>query len=226
MSGKSVNARPAWWPVTQEPRSIWAKIASAVAAARRVRPGRACCAGIGPFVARSAMRITRREDGQRHPEVGGDELGGKALEHDGGAEQRLDDDEEPGEHGRDEHRQVAAPRGEDSDERDGADERSDEDGGGQPMGVLDPGVEVGGRQPIAKAERPIRAAETRVGGTHQPADGDQDEGGHGSGDRQLGESGHIGFLSPLIGAGRAGAAMIAAGAKRVARIRARASMRA
>ncbi len=70
------------------------------------------------------------------------------------------------------------------------------------MGVLDPGVEVGRGEPVAEAERPVRAPETRVGGANQAAHGDQDEGRHGSGDRQLGESSHIGFLSPLI-SGRA-----------------------
>ena len=55
MSGTSPKARPAPWPVTHEPSSIWAKIAIAVTATRRVSPGRACAAGIGPLRARSAM---------------------------------------------------------------------------------------------------------------------------------------------------------------------------
>ena len=58
ISGMSPNARPACWPVTQEPSSIWAKIATAVTITRRVRTGRGRAAGIGPLLARSAMKIT------------------------------------------------------------------------------------------------------------------------------------------------------------------------
>jgi hypothetical protein len=58
--------------------------------------------------------------------------------------------------------------------------------------VLDPGVEIGRRKPIAEAEWPVRAAETGIGGAHEAAHGDQDEGHHGSGDRKLGKSGQIG----------------------------------
>ena len=58
ISGTSPKARPACWPVTHEPSSIWAKIATAVIATSRVRPGRACAAGIGPWLARSAMKMT------------------------------------------------------------------------------------------------------------------------------------------------------------------------
>ena len=60
ISGTSPKARPACWPVTHEPSSIWAKIATAVIATSRVRPGRACAAGIGPWLARSAMKMPPR----------------------------------------------------------------------------------------------------------------------------------------------------------------------
>ena len=126
----------------------------------------------------------------------------RPSQHDRRAKQGLHDHEDARHHRGDEHRQVAAALAEHGDEGHGADQRSDEDGGGQPMGVLDPGVEVSRGQPVAEAERPIRTAETRVGGAHEPAHGDQGEGRDRSGDRQLGESGQIGFLSPLIG-GRA-----------------------
>ncbi len=58
MSGTSPKASPACWPVTHEPSSIWAKIATAVTATRRVKTGRAFAAGIGPWLARSAMKMT------------------------------------------------------------------------------------------------------------------------------------------------------------------------
>ena len=78
------------------------------------------------------------------------------------------------------------------DERDGADERTDEDRRRQPVTVLDPGVEVSGRDPIAETEgqsgQPSPESVARTGA----ADGDQDEGGDGDGHRQLGESGHVG----------------------------------
>ena len=67
------------------------------------------------------------------------------------------------------------------------------------MAVLDPGVEIGRRDPVAEAERPVRASQARVGGANEPADGDEDEGRHGSGNRELGKSGQIGFLWPLLG---------------------------
>ncbi len=69
------------------------------------------------------------------------------------------------------------------------------------MAVLDPGMEVGRRDPVAEAQRPVGASQSRVRGTDEPADGDQDEGRHGSGDRKLGKSGHIGFLWPPKGHG-------------------------
>ena len=42
-------------------------------------PAAARAAGIGPLHARSAMKMTRRQDGQRHGQVGRDELGGEAA---------------------------------------------------------------------------------------------------------------------------------------------------
>ena len=131
----------------------------------------------------------RRKNDEGHGKVGGHELGGQALDDHRGTQQRLCDDEDAGDHRGTEQRQVATTVREDGDQADRADQRTDEDGRGQPMGVLDPGVEIGRRQPVAEAERPVRAAESRVGGPHQAAHGDQDEGRDGSGDRQLGESG-------------------------------------
>jgi hypothetical protein len=146
---------------------------------------------------RPAIGALRDEDrggehGERHPEVRGDELGGEALEHHRGPEQRLHDDEDAGYHRGGEQRPIAPPAAEHGDQADGPDQRTDEDGGHQPVRMLDPGVEVPGRDPVAEAEGPVRAAESRIGGADEPAHGDQDEGGHGSSHRQLGESGHIG----------------------------------
>ena len=120
ISGKSPNARPACWPVTHEPSSIWAKIATAVTRrggsgpAARGRPASVRC------VARSAMKIDRRQDGERHRQVRRDELGGEALQHDRSPEQRLDDDEDAGHDRGGEQRAVVATRAEDRDQPDGA----------------------------------------------------------------------------------------------------------
>ena len=133
----------------------------------------------------------RGKHDQGHPEVGGDELGGQPLENDRGAEQRLDDDEDAGDDRGAEQRQVATPMLKTVMRPTAADQRPDEDCGDQPMGVLDPGVEIRRRQPVAEAERPIRTAEPRIGGAHEATHGDQDEGRDGSGNRQLGETGHM-----------------------------------
>ena len=88
--------------------------------------------------------------------------------------------------------------------------RTDEDRRDEPMRVLDPGVEVGRRHPVTEAQRPVGAAQPGVGGAHEPTHGDEHEGGDGSSDRKLGETGHVGFLSPLVGRrGERGRAMIA-----------------
>ncbi len=48
----------------------------------------------------------------------------------------------------------------------------------RPVDPFDPGLEVTGRrQDLAVAERPVRTAETRIGGPHDHADRDQPEGG-------------------------------------------------
>ncbi len=147
----------------------------------------------GPF----ADEDDGREDHERHAEVRGDEGRRESLEDDGGAQDRLHDDEGARDDRGHEQRAVATAGAEDGDEADGADERADEDRGGQPMRVLDPGVEVGRREPVTKAERPVRAAEARIGGAHQPAHDDEHVRGDGGGDRQLGKSGQIsGFPSP------------------------------
>ena len=131
----------------------------------------------------------RREDGEGHREVRRHELGGEALEHDGGTQQRLEDHEHAGHDGGDQQRRVAAAFAEERDEPDGTHQRPDEDGGGEPVTVLDPGVQVGRRQPVAEAEWPVGTPEPRIGRAHEAAHGDQDEGRNGSSDRQLGESG-------------------------------------
>ena len=144
----------------------------------------------------------RRQDGQRHRQVRRDELGGEALQHHRSPEQRLDDDEDAGHDRGGEQRAVVATPAEDRDQPDGRDQRTDEGRRDEPVGVLDPGVEVHRWQPVAEAERPVRAAEARVRGAHEPAHGDQDEGRRGSGNRELGESGQVGVPRGRCGSRR------------------------
>jgi hypothetical protein len=132
------------------------------------------------------------EHGQGHRQVGGHQLGREPLEHDRRAQQRLHDDENTGDDRGAEQGRVTTAVAEQRDQSDGADQRPDEHRGDQPVAVLDPGMEVGRRDPVAEAERPIRAAQSRVRGAHEAAHGDQDEGRHRSSDRQLGKSGQIG----------------------------------
>ncbi len=138
------------------------------------------------------MKIVRGQHGERHRQVRGHELGGQSLEDDRGAEQRLHDHEHARHDRGDEQRRVTPPMTGDGDQADRRDERAHEHRRHQPMRVLDPGVEVGRGDPVAEAERPVRASQPGVRGAHQTADGDQDERGHGGSHRQLGESGQPG----------------------------------
>ena len=155
--------------------------------ARKARP---CVRGRHRSAARPiGDEDDRREDGERHRQVGGDELGGESLDHDRRTEQGLDDDKGAGHDGGGEERAVVAAVAEDGDEPDRCDQGTDEGGRDEPMSVLDPGVEIGRRQPVAEAQRPVGAAQAGIRGANQAAHGDQDEGGDGSGNRKLGESG-------------------------------------
>jgi hypothetical protein len=146
--------------------------------------------------ARSPLRDEDRggEDGERHGEVPGDELGRQPLDDDRAPEPRLDDDEQARHDRSDEHRRVATAPREERDEADGADQRSDEDRGHQAVTVLDPRPHFGRRDPVAQAQRPVRAGETGIGRAHQPTDGDQHECRDGGRGRQLGKSGQRRFL--------------------------------
>lgn len=148
---------------------------------------------------------------ERHAEMGGHKLRAKELPDDDRTEDRLRDDQHSsGDRGK-QQRKIATAPGEHGDQADRADQRTNEDSGDESMRVLDPSVKLEGRDEIAKCETPgpVRAAQPGIRGAHEAAHGNQDEGRDGCGHRQLGKSGHIGFLSPLAGLFERASAMIA-----------------
>ena len=113
----------------------------------------------------------RGQEEQPHDEVEGDDPAGQLEPDDDGAEQRLQRDEDDGEQRRPEDvraRAVAAPGPDRHRDGEHADERDD-----RAVAVLDHRRPLVERDSSRRAERPVRAAETRLGHADDAADRDE-----------------------------------------------------
>jgi hypothetical protein len=138
------------------------------------------------------------DQGQGGGQVQGDRVGPQLPPDHERPDQRLGQDQDQGGHGRPaDHLVLAGPPGRHHQQR----HQHHHHRGDQPVGVLDPGVELGRGDEPAEAARPVGAAEAGVGRPDQPAHGDQHEGGGDGGDRQTPEPGRQGLLrSAMLGA--------------------------
>ena len=185
INGQSGNTSAESVAVTCEPKSRSAKVARVVKAASSVKRW------LRPPPAAEAGRETgthRQEHEQRDQQQGRGQVRRDRLpavpEADGlAAEPRLEPDETDRRDGRPQQRRPVAMVT-DRQDREAQDLEADDRRDG-PVDPLDPRLRVvDRRQQLAVAERPVRAAETGIGGAHDDADDDQQDRGP---ERQRGE---------------------------------------
>ena len=185
INGQSGNTSAESVAVTREPKSSSAKVARVVKAASSVKrwlrpPPPPRRAGKPARTVRNTSSVDQQEG---RGQVRRDRLPAVAEADGLAAEPRLEPDETDRRDGRPQQRRPVAMVT-DRQDREAQDLEADDRRDG-PVDPFDPRLRVvDRRQQLAVAERPVRAAETGIGGAHDDADDDQQDRGP---ERQRGE---------------------------------------